>query len=105
MTTLAILASISGLLLGFSGLFQAHKIFKTKSAGDIAPATYWVGIVGSVIWILYGLELRNYTIVIPNVTGFCVTGLILTGYCKYGIKRKKKNGAWWHRLISCYFRG
>jgi uncharacterized protein with PQ loop repeat len=98
MTFLAFLASVSGIVLGFSGLFQVQRIYKTKSAKDIAPVTYWIAIVGSVIWIFYGIELVSYPLIFSNLLGFVVASLILRGCYLYGKKRTKKNGAWGHRL-------
>ena len=88
MTFLSFLASISGTILGLSGFPQVFKIFKRKSAKDIAPLTYWIVETGSVIWILYGLELKNLPIVLSNVLGFITTSLILIGYFRYGRSHK-----------------
>lgn len=88
MTLLPFLASISGTVLGLSGFPQVIKIFRTKSAKDIAPLTYLIVEVGSIIWILYGLELKNFPIVLANILGFTTTSLILIGYYLYGRTRK-----------------
>ncbi|HZQ30008.1 MAG TPA: SemiSWEET family transporter [Patescibacteria group bacterium] len=84
MTLLPFLASISGTVLGLSGFPQVIKIFKTKSAKDIAPLTYLIIEIGSTIWILYGLELKIFPIVLANILGFTTTSLILIGYYLYG---------------------
>ncbi len=88
MTILSFLASISGVVLGLSGVPQVVKIFKTKSAKDIAPLTYLIVESGSIIWILYGLELKNFPIVLANILGFSSTTLILIGYYLYGRNKK-----------------
>ena len=87
MTILASLASVSGTVLGLSGVPQVLKIFKTKSAKDIAPSTYLIVETGSLIWILYGVELKNFPIVLANILGFATTTLVLIGYWLYGRKR------------------
>jgi len=84
MTILAYLATFTGIFMGIAGLPQVIKIFKTKSAKDISAITYLIIEFGAVIWILYGLELHNFTIVIPNALGFITTTLILIGYWLYG---------------------
>ncbi len=88
MTLLPFLASISGTILGLAGFPQVIKIFKRKSAKDIAPLTYWIVEIGSIIWILYGLELKNLPIVLANIFGFITTSLTLIGYHLYGRSHK-----------------
>ncbi len=89
MTILAGLATVSGVFLGLGSLPQAIKIFQTKSAADIAPLTYVIMVVGSFIWILYGLELKSMPLVIPNVLGVILGVVILTGWYLYGRPNKK----------------
>lgn len=89
MTILASLATITGIFLGLGSLPQAIKIFQTKSAKDIAPTTYVIMVVGSFIWILYGMELQSLPIVIPNVLGVILGTVILVGWLRYGKPSKK----------------
>lgn len=84
MTLLASLATVTGVFLGLGSLPQAIKIYRTKSAIDIAPLSYVIMILGSSIWILYGLELKSLPIVIPNVLGVILGSVILIGWLKYG---------------------
>lgn len=88
MTVLAFLASISGVIMGLSGLPQVIKIFRRKSAEDIAPLSYLIIEVGAVIWIFYGLELNIFSIWFSNILGFTTTSLILIGYYLYGRNKK-----------------
>ncbi len=88
MTPLALLATVVGIFLGLAGLPQAIKIFKRKSAKDISAASYLIVEFGSLIWILYALELKNLPILIPNILGFATTTLILMGYHRYGRSKK-----------------
>ncbi|HSW89575.1 MAG TPA: SemiSWEET family transporter [Patescibacteria group bacterium] len=87
MSILAYLATITGMFLGLSSLPQAMKIFQRKSAKDISVTTLLIVEFGSIIWILYGLELRNFPIVIPNILGFLINTLVLVGWYLYGRKR------------------
>ena len=89
MTILASLATISGVFLGLGSLPQAIKIFRTKSARDIAPESYGIMVLGSFIWILYGLELKSPPIIIPNILGVILGTVILFGWFLYG-KRSQK---------------
>jgi MtN3 and saliva related transmembrane protein len=89
MTILAGLATVTGVFLGLGSLPQATKIFQTKSAVDIAPLSYVIMVLGSSIWILYGLELKSLPIMIPNILGVILGTIILVGWFLYGKRRKK----------------
>jgi MtN3 and saliva related transmembrane protein len=91
MTILASLATITGVFLGLGSLPQAIKIYRTKSAIDIAPLSYVIMVVGSSIWIFYGLELKSLPIVIPNVLGVILGAIILMGWFRYGKPVKKQH--------------
>ena len=84
MTILELLATISGSVMALSGFPQAWKIFRRKSAGDIAPVTYLILIPGGIIWILYGVEISNMPIILSNVIGLFTAASILLGWFLYG---------------------
>jgi uncharacterized protein with PQ loop repeat len=59
MTILSILATISGIASSFALLPQVHWIFKRKSAKDISIVTYFMYVAISIVWIFYGIEIKN----------------------------------------------
>lgn len=59
MTILSTLAAVFGVVSGLANLPQIWKIFKTKSAKDISVTSYIILTVGSVLWLLYGIELQS----------------------------------------------
>ena len=61
-----------------SGLPQAVKTFRTKSAGDLALATLLLQIVAHVLWIVYAIEYRLWPVLAPNLCSFAVV-LTITG--------------------------
>ncbi|OIO64338.1 hypothetical protein COY28_05950 [Candidatus Woesearchaeota archaeon CG_4_10_14_0_2_um_filter_57_5] len=69
MTILATLATLTGTIMGFANVPQIVKIFRTRSAKDIAVSSYILLAIGAFIWILYGIEIRNLPILILN--GLC----------------------------------
>ena len=89
MTILAILASIFGVVSGFANLPQIWKIFKTKSAKDIAVSTYLLLAVGNIIWVLYGIEIQSIPIFCMEGIGLVEFIIILIGCYLYGRKIKK----------------
>ena len=80
MSILATLATVFGTAMAFSNIPQAHKIFKRKSARDISKLTYSLLAFGSIVWILYGIELRNFPIMITYSVG-TVSCLIVLIQC------------------------
>ncbi|MFA5947552.1 MAG: SemiSWEET family transporter [Candidatus Gracilibacteria bacterium] len=90
MTLLATLASVFGIINGFANFPQIYKIFKTKSAKDIAVSTYLILIAGSIVWILYGIEILNIPILIMDSLALLEFIAILIGCYLYGGIRKSK---------------
>jgi len=84
MTLLATLATIFGVINGFANLPQIYKIFKRKSAKDISIATYMILTVGSIVWILYGVEIMNVPILTMNGLALFEFIFILIGCYLYG---------------------
>ena len=85
---LAILATVVGVFLGLANVPQALKIFKLKSAKDISLSTYLIMEFGSIVWIFYGLEIKSFPVVLPNILGFGASSLVLIGYFLYGRSKK-----------------
>lgn len=90
MTPLGMLATFVGVFLGLANLPQAYKVFQRKSADDLSLVTYLIFAVGSVVWILYGLEIKSIPIIIPNTLGLFSTCIVLWGYYLYGKPKKKR---------------
>lgn len=84
MTLISILATIFGTISGIANLPQAYKIFKRKSAKDISIITYSFLFVGAVIWIFYGIEIKEFPVIITNILGTINIGLVILGWFMYG---------------------
>jgi MtN3 and saliva related transmembrane protein len=61
-----------------SGLPQAVKTFRTKSAADLALATLLLQILAHLLWIIYAIEYRLWPVLAPNLCSFAVV-LTITG--------------------------
>lgn len=84
MTFLSTIVIISGTAMALANFPQAFKIFKRKSAKDLSILTLSILLIGSVIWILYGLEINNFPIIIANVVGTVGVTLVIIGWSIYG---------------------
>ena len=83
MSLLSILATISGIAMAFANFPQTYKIFRRKSAKDISLLTYLLFTLGSIIWLLYGFEIKNIPIVYTQSIGTLSCISVLTGWVFY----------------------
>ncbi len=84
MTLLATLAAAFGVINGFANLPQIYKVYKTKSAKDLSLLTYIILAAGSIVWVLYGIELMNAPILIMNGLALLEFAVLLVGCYLYG---------------------
>jgi len=87
MTILSVLATVFGVVNGFANFPQIWKIFKTKSAKDLSITTYLILTVGTIIWLLYGIEIRSIPIITMESFVLVEFTLVLIGCYLYGGKR------------------
>jgi MtN3 and saliva related transmembrane protein len=95
MTIISVLAVIFGTIMALANIPQAFKIFLRKSAKDVCLLTYLILLVGTVSWILYGIEIKSFPLIFANSVGLIAIGLVISGCLLYGrdeknFKRKKK---------------
>jgi len=63
---------------------QAMKIYKSKSAKDIAMPTLITFIIGVTLWLIYGLLIQDYPVIIANLITLIFNLMILFLKLKYG---------------------
>ncbi len=83
MSMLSFLAAVLGTAMAFSNIPQAHKIIKRKSAKDISILTYSLLTAGSIVWLLYGVEIGNTPIIISYSVGTLSCIFVLGGCFVY----------------------
>lgn len=86
---LTFLTGIVGTLMSFGHFSQAYRIFQRKSSLDVSMLTYIVFFFGSVIWVLYGLVIREMAIVVSFGVGVIGTATVLGLAMRY---RKPQKG-------------
>jgi MtN3 and saliva related transmembrane protein len=84
MTLLSTLAIIFGTIGGMANIPQAYKIFKRKSAKDISITTYSMIFLGSLVWILYGIEIKDFPLILANTVGIISISSVIFGWYLYG---------------------
>lgn len=83
MELIAILATIMGIITGLSFFPQTIKIIKRKSSEDISLLTYGILGVGAVIWLIYGISVRDVPIMVSYTIGGISTFSVIIAYFVY----------------------
>jgi MtN3 and saliva related transmembrane protein len=78
------LATFVGIVSSFAMIPQVYRIFKRKSAKDISISTYSFMFVAGLIWVLYGLNIQSFPIVVTNLIGSLTMLGIVAGWVLYG---------------------
>ncbi|MCM8796775.1 MAG: SemiSWEET transporter [Candidatus Omnitrophica bacterium] len=82
-----IVGLVAAFLTMFSFVPQIVKIVKTKSAHDVSIIMLFQLSIGALLWLIYGLSLRDIIIVLANGVTLLSLLIILVLYQKYGRKR------------------
>lgn len=78
-----ILGIVAGILCTISFLPQLIKIFQTKRAEDLSLITFVVLSIGVLLWLVYGILIRELPIILANATMFVLSLLIVTMKIRY----------------------
>lgn len=79
-TTIGLLA---GILTTFAQLPQISKMLKTKSTADISYGMYLMLITGVALWIVYGIFIGSFPVMITNIVAFCLVSLVIIFKFRY----------------------
>ncbi len=68
-TSLGLVAAITGVSMTGSFFLQAIKIWKNKSAKDVSLLLFVVSIINFALWTVYSYLIRSWIIFAPNAVG------------------------------------
>lgn len=74
----------AGLLITISLLPQFIKSWKTKSTKDLSFLRYVIYVLGISLWLIYGILLENWPIIVVNIITLLMAISILFLKLKYG---------------------
>lgn len=74
---------IAGTLTTISFLPQALKTWKSKSAKDISLAMFLTFCLGVILWIIYGICIKDLPVIATNSLTLILSGTILFFKFKY----------------------
>lgn len=75
---------LAGLLVTFALVPQIMRVYKLKSAREISVIYNSSMLLGLVLWLIYGIILGLVPIIIWNIIGAVLAGLLLLAKLKYG---------------------
>jgi MtN3 and saliva related transmembrane protein len=80
---LAAITTVTGSMLSLAYFPQVYKIWKRKSAEDISLAMFGIVFPALIIWLLYGLSINNFPLIISNIIGVIGCGSVIILYFRY----------------------
>ena len=88
MTFIDALGYVAATLTTASFVPQAWLTFRTRDVRGISLAMYSVFTLGIALWLVYGLFIEAWPVVIANVVTFALAAAILTMKLSMGRKRR-----------------
>jgi MtN3 and saliva related transmembrane protein len=83
-TALDILGFVAGVLTTAAFIPQVVKVWKTRSARDISLGMYSLFVSGVVLWLVYGLALGSWPIILANIFTLVLAVAILVMKLRFG---------------------
>ena len=84
MSNIAILGLVAGALTTISAIPQALKAFKTKKTNDLSLGMYILVTAGIILWLVYGLIIKDIPLIAANVVTLALNIFILLLKIRYG---------------------
>lgn len=83
MTIETITGLIAAVLTTSAFVPQAIKVIKSKQTKDISLGMYIIFEIGLILWLTYGIMLKNLPIIIANIFSLIFSTIILVLKIKY----------------------
>ena len=83
MNYVTVLGLIAGILTTIAFLPQLIKSWRTKSTHDVSLAMFVVLCTGILLWIIYGILINSFPVIVANVVTFVIAILILILKIRY----------------------
>jgi len=83
MNSITILGLVAAACTTVSFLPQAIKTIRTRHTKDISLVMYSVLILGLILWLIYGLLLKDLPIILANLFTITFSSIILVMKIKY----------------------
>jgi MtN3 and saliva related transmembrane protein len=87
----AIIGLLAGLLTTGSQFPQAYRVHKTGSTGDLSSWWILVLLVGTIVWLYYGVSIGDLPLIVWNFISIFTLGYIAA--CKFNIIKTKTDSS------------
>lgn len=84
MTTTEWIGSAAATLTTTAFIPQAWKVWRTRHTADISLGMYALFTLGVAMWLIYGVLLESWPIIIANCITLLLAGLVLVMKIKFG---------------------
>ena len=78
-----VIGIVAGVLTSISFIPQIVKIRKTKSTKDLSWGMFGVFSLGIVLWLIYGLIINQFPVILANIVTLTFSGIIIYYKFKY----------------------
>lgn len=79
-----LIGHVAGFLTTIAFLPQAVKTWRTRSARDISLAMFLCLCAGIVLWLVYGIMLGAWPVIVANAVTLAIASVILVFKLRYG---------------------
>ena len=84
MSTVEFFGYLAAFLTTISFIPQVVQVWRSKHTKDISLGMYSIFTLGIVVWLIYGILLNAWPIIIANTITIFLAGSVLTMKLKYG---------------------
>lgn len=79
-----LLGAVAGAFTTIAFLHQVIKTWRSRSAGDISGATFTLFALGVALWLVYGLMLGLWPVIVANAVTLVLASSILWFKLRFG---------------------
>jgi MtN3 and saliva related transmembrane protein len=83
-TSTTTIGFIAALLTTVAFLPQALKVWQTRSAKDVSLGMYMLFTLGVALWLIYGVLLNSWPIIVSNLVTLVLAGVVLAMKLRFG---------------------
>ncbi len=83
MESVEIIGLVAATLTTSSFVPQVYKAFKNKSTKDVSLLMYTVMLIGTLLWLVYGINIQSLAVILANSITALLVALMLMLKLKY----------------------
>lgn len=78
MSLVTLIGMISAVLTTGAFVPQALKTIRSRSTEDLSLLTFLMMFSGTLLWLVYGMQINDLPLIVANAISACLTGIILS---------------------------